>query len=73
MQRIRTGAGDAFIGAFLYKLLMLGKDISICTEEETLEMLRFANAYGAHTTTKQGAMSAMASRSELKQFLNQMK
>ncbi|EDP11937.1 carbohydrate kinase family protein [Amedibacillus dolichus] len=68
-----TGAGDAFIGAFLYKLLMLGKDISICTEEETLEMLRFANAYGAHTTTKQGAMSAMASRSELEQFLNQMK
>lgn len=59
--RDTTGAGDSFIGAFLYCLL----NEEICDLEhipssKMQEFLRFANAYAAYTTTKEGALDAMA-------------
>ena len=55
-----TGAGDSFIGAFLYCLL---KENISDLENVSLELLKhhleFANLYAAHTTTMAGALAAM--------------
>lgn len=51
-----TGAGDAFIGAFLFKLSQLEHPL---TEVAALgEALSFANAIAAKTVTEKGAISA---------------
>ncbi|KAI4372730.1 hypothetical protein MLD38_010929 [Melastoma candidum] len=52
-----TGAGDSFVGALLSKIV---DDHSIIEDEVRLrEVLRFANACGAITTTKKGAIPAL--------------
>ncbi|KAI0528976.1 hypothetical protein KFK09_001521 [Dendrobium nobile] len=57
-----TGAGDAFVGALLTKLV---DDMSVLQDEKKLrEVLRFANACGAITTTKKGAIPALPSLAE---------
>lgn len=67
-----TGAGDAFIGGFLYQLLMAG--VTLSNLEEYLmanqeKLLEFANAVGAITTTGKGAISALPAQERLEQFL----
>ncbi|KAG0460295.1 hypothetical protein HPP92_023423 [Vanilla planifolia] len=58
-----TGAGDSFVGAMLWGLV---KDLSSLQDEEKMrEVLKFANACGAITTTKKGAIPAMPSEAEL--------
>lgn len=65
-----TGAGDSFIGAFLYELIQHEQgDLAAVSKEQLQEYLRFANAYAAYTTTKEGAMDAMATRAQLDSFL----
>jgi fructokinase len=63
-----TGAGDAFIGSFLYKLLMKQVNIvnleGIC-EKYHQEILEFANASGALTTTRKGAISAIPTKEQV--------
>ncbi|XP_058094172.1 probable fructokinase-4 [Magnolia sinica] len=57
-----TGAGDAFIGAMLCKLV---HDLSVIEGEGSLrEMLKFANACGAITTTKKGAIPALPTEAD---------
>ncbi|XP_027344264.1 fructokinase-2 isoform X1 [Abrus precatorius] len=52
-----TGAGDSFVGALLTKIV---DDQSILEDESRLrEVLKFANACGAITTTKKGAIPAL--------------
>lgn len=52
-----TGAGDSFVGALLCKIV---DDHSILEDESRLkEVLRFACACGAITTTKKGAIPAL--------------
>lgn len=64
-----TGAGDSFIGAFLYKLLEEGiEDLGAVDRQTLLQDLDFANVYAAHTTTKEGAIDAMATQAELVAF-----
>ncbi|KAK6914551.1 Carbohydrate kinase PfkB [Dillenia turbinata] len=64
-----TGAGDAFVGALLCKLV---DDCSILKDEARLrEVLRFANACGAITTTKKGAIPALPTESEVLSLLHQ--
>lgn len=63
-----TGAGDSFIGAFLYKLLADEKALLQYNENEYTAFLKFANAYAAYTTTKEGALSAMANKEEIEAF-----
>lgn len=59
--RDTTGAGDSFIGAFLYCLLHdATADITTIPTKTMESYLRFANAYAAYTTTKEGALDAMA-------------
>lgn len=55
-----TGAGDAFIGAFLHQLL--SKELNL------QEFLDFSNLYAAHTTTKEGAIGAMVTMEEIEVF-----
>ncbi len=64
-----TGAGDAFIGGFLYSLTQLDKKIEDLTEKEIKEILQFANIVGALTTTKKGGISALPSLLDIKAYL----
>lgn len=67
-----TGAGDAFIGGFLYKLLEKGgneENLLDILHEHHHEILTFANASGALTTTGQGAISALPSKEEILRFI----
>ncbi|KAJ8510047.1 hypothetical protein OPV22_000481 [Ensete ventricosum] len=62
-----TGAGDAFVGALLRRIV---QDQSVLQDERRLrELLRFANACGAITTTKKGAIPALPNASAAMQFL----
>ncbi|CAL9179393.1 unnamed protein product [Musa hybrid cultivar] len=62
-----TGAGDAFVGAILRKIV---DDQTVLQEEEKLrEVLRFANACGAITTTKKGAIPALPNEAEAVELL----
>jgi fructokinase len=67
-----TGAGDAFIGGFLYKLLE--NDIRLHSLEEVihhqhLEILSFANASGALTATGKGAISSLPTNDEINSLI----
>ncbi|URE13464.1 ribokinase [Musa troglodytarum] len=62
-----TGAGDAFVGALLGKII---EDQSALQDEKKLrELLRFANACGAITTTKKGAIPSLPNISEAMQLM----
>ncbi|GKV09163.1 hypothetical protein SLEP1_g20706 [Rubroshorea leprosula] len=57
-----TGAGDAFVGAFL---VAVAKDLSIFNDEGKLkEALVFANACGAICTTQKGAIPALPTNAQ---------
>lgn len=56
-----TGAGDSFTAALIDRLLM--------AEHELSEVLEFASAAGAITTTRTGAMRASPDRGSIRSFL----
>lgn len=61
-----TGAGDAFLGAALYKILNLGwENINGLDKANFEALVQFANAAGALTTTKKGAIPAMPDLNEV--------
>ncbi|XP_073048752.1 fructokinase-2-like [Primulina eburnea] len=58
-----TGAGDSFVGALLCKIV---DDHSIIQDEGRLkEVLKYASACGAITTTKKGAIPALPTHSDI--------
>ncbi|CAN6363756.1 unnamed protein product [Urochloa humidicola] len=58
-----TGAGDAFVGALLRKLV---QDPSCIYDQRRLEnVLQFANACGAITTTKRGAIPSLPTEADV--------
>ncbi|XXG62196.1 hypothetical protein AAC387_Pa05g0609 [Persea americana] len=62
-----TGAGDAFIGSLLSKLV---DNQSVIEDEGRLrEVLKFANACGAITTAKKGAIPALPTEKEALKLL----
>lgn len=63
------GSGDSFLGGFLYKLLEKSKDITELTSDELYEMSDFANACGAITSMKHGAIPAMPDLKEVEDFM----
>ena len=65
-----TGAGDAFIGSFIYKLSISTVDINHISKDEMKEILSFSNAVAALTTTQKGAISAIPSRETVEKFLS---
>ncbi|KAK3016952.1 hypothetical protein RJ639_007848, partial [Escallonia herrerae] len=63
-----TGAGDSFVGALLCKIV---DDQSVLEDEARLkEILIFACACGAITTTKKGAIPALPTESQVLSLLN---
>lgn len=64
-----TGAGDAFIGAFLYQLSAKGTDFRRLTKEEAERILEFANTTAAITTTRKGAIESLPSIEEVNRYL----
>lgn len=67
-----TGAGDAFIGGFLYQLLDKGAsqdNLEAIVNEHYKDILAFANASGALTATGKGAISALPSKEQIVQLI----
>ncbi len=63
-----TGAGDAFIGGFLFKLLeadVTPENLVEVLAQKQSEVLQFANASGALTTTGKGAISALPTKEQV--------
>ncbi|ADU30018.1 carbohydrate kinase family protein [Evansella cellulosilytica] len=68
-----TGAGDAFIGGFLYQLLTLKakpETLKTLLSENYQHILSFANASGALTTTGKGAISALPTKKDILSLIN---
>lgn len=65
-----TGAGDGFVAGMLVGLLERG-GFDQLTPEDYPAMLRFANAVGAITTTRKGAIPALPDRSTVEAFLKE--
>ena len=64
-----TGAGDAFAGSFLAKLLN-HKDLDNINKEQLEEMAHFATNYASLTTTKTGAISSYMTEDEYNKLMN---
>lgn len=67
-----TGAGDSFIGSFLYKLAAAGyslEQLDKVREEQLKEYLDFSACYAALTVSKKGAV--MATMQEMQAFISQ--
>lgn len=67
-----TGAGDSFIGSFLFKLYQdyIDLDKLDSINDETLkEYLNFSNYYAAYSTTKKGAIGSYATLDEIIKYM----
>lgn len=60
-----TAAGDGFMGAFMYRLLNLGKPVTEWERRELEEAVAFANAAGAIAATRKGAIASLAGLDEI--------
>ena len=61
-----TGAGDAFIGSFLYSLYERNiSDVTELFEKEMREMLSFSNRYCAKSVMKNGAIESYPTLEEM--------
>lgn len=64
-----TGAGDTFLGCCLAYILEQGMELS---DHQLQEMLFRANAAASLETTRKGAIRAMPTQAELKDYLKQL-
>jgi len=64
-----TGAGDAFLGGFLYRIRPYFGRLQELTFEELRSAVDFANAVGSLATTKKGAIPAMPTLEEVKTLM----
>ncbi|WAL60789.1 carbohydrate kinase family protein [Thermocoleostomius sinensis] len=65
-----TGAGDSFVAGLLHQLLQQGIP-ALKDAEAAQQMIVYASAVGALTTTKPGAIAAQPTAAEVKAFLMQ--
>ncbi|MDR2520101.1 MAG: carbohydrate kinase [Eubacteriaceae bacterium] len=65
-----AGAGDAFLGGLVYKLLAYGKPLSSVKEKEIKEFGAFANATAAKCTEKRGAIASMPTVEETERLIS---
>ncbi len=64
-----TGAGDAFVGAFLYKLSLMDNPKDVLQDFICLkDIVFFANKVGAVTCTKMGAISVLPTLEEVNNY-----
>ena len=67
-----TGAGDSFVGAALYKMILRDLKLDGFTAEELEDIVRFCNGVGALVVQKYGAIPAMPTKAEVEAFLSSM-
>ncbi|HIV75457.1 MAG TPA: carbohydrate kinase [Candidatus Pseudogracilibacillus intestinigallinarum] len=65
-----TGAGDAFMGSILYGILQ-SKTLPTLSIQEVEEIISFANAVAALTTTKLGAFASFPKLEDVKAFIGE--
>lgn len=65
-----TGAGDTFIGSFLYQLIVKKGCLDL-NSEELCEMAAFSNAAAAIVTTRHGALESMPCLMEIEIFMQE--
>jgi sugar/nucleoside kinase (ribokinase family) len=63
------GAGDAFVAGLLACLAVQPASTVLCDEALLVPALRFANAVGAITTTRFGAIPALPTRAQVETLL----
>jgi len=63
------GAGDAFVAGLLAGLVTCTDRTAVCDEASLVPALRFANAVGAMTTTRYGAIPALPTRTQVEALL----
>ena len=67
-----NGAGDAFVGAFLWKAKgMMREELAFMNPVQLEQMVRFANAAGALTATGSGAIPAMPDLGQIQSFIHE--
>jgi fructokinase len=64
-----TGAGDAFFGGILYKLIELGLHPHELTGKNMEQVTTFANGLAALSTTRLGGIPSMPTLKEVEEFL----
>ena len=70
-----TGAGDSFIGAFLYSLLndeISLEDLDNIRDEALQKYLLFSNYYASYSTTKKGAIASYATMKEINEYISKL-
>ena len=70
-----TGAGDAFIGAFLFQLArhnIQQSALRTLEQERLFELLRFCNIYSAYSTLKKGAIGSYATYRGIKRYISRL-
>ena len=65
-----TGAGDAFFGGVIYKLLEINKNITDLTSDEIRSITCFGNAVGELATTKKGAITIMPDLEQIEDLIS---
>ena len=67
-----TGAGDAFWGGFLSRLLIRGADHTECFTKEILEdAMRYGNVGGSLCIQSKGAIVSLRTRAEIEKYLEE--
>lgn len=64
-----TGAGDSFMGAFLYRVACCGKHPRELSTKELADFARFANAAAALCVGRRGGINAMPEHAEVEALL----
>ena len=65
-----TGAGDAFLGALLWRLReKSARQLAQLSRTEWISAVQFANASGSLTTTRKGAIPAMPDRESIEECI----
>ncbi|WP_226527324.1 PfkB family carbohydrate kinase [Metabacillus niabensis] len=64
-----TGAGDAFVGGALFKILESNKHVNMLNQVELVEITTFANAVGALATITKGGIPSMPLKDQVEKML----
>ena len=65
-----TGAGDIFGGSAMYKFLKLNKEIKNLTDDDLINITKFATISAGLSTTKQGGISSVVDIKTVNDYLS---
>jgi fructokinase len=65
-----TGAGDAFLGGVLYNISKIGYSLEKVSRREIEKIIEFSNAVGGLCTTKKGAIPAMPTMEDVRNYVD---